>query len=650
MRTLNRYFRENSRVLLIVFMTLLVVVFLIGDVLQWMGRGSSTFNEKIGTAFGRTLYTGELVSTDTKIRLLDALGLPYPVQAPDQERSLAVHLLIEEAKRMGVSVGRQQVIDHLSRVGMPPAAIDNVSRNFRMSLEQIYSTIGERLAVQILADLQSDGLVASESRMRMTYRDEAQEAEVRLSVIDANALLPWIPEPDAESLAKHFEEGKDRSDAHTDTALKFGYRIPDRVQIEYLSVDPEAIKPDIAVTNSEVKSYFEKNAARYTKPGPTPATTPTQPVAQPEMIPMTFEEARARAEEDCRAAKAIEEAQRLMAEVQRAAYSAWQNQGIGEDGFRPAPAADRLVAFTDLRDRFSKQYPVVYGKTELVTNAELSADRSGVAASFIMRNQQRIRAGDLAFRVKGLYTPTKQETLPTLNLMEPTPVLSQQTFDPVTRAPVPGRPYIFRVIAVAPAAPPPSVDAVRDRAVSDLKMVNAFAEAEKYARTIADRAREVGLDAAVAEATALRERLGALVASQPATDAITQQRREKYLADLGPFSPNGPFLRRPGRAPNVPRSQALHNEIFALVDAPFSATMPVHRIVIVPYVPERKWIVAELIAPKPLYEGEFAARLPSYEQRSADAVRRNFTSIWFSPAGIYQRAGYVPDRPAPPVE
>lgn len=642
---LNKFFRENARILLIVFMSLLLVVFLLGDVIQWMGRGGQGPNFKVGDAFGTAIHRNDLAPYEQRINVLGGIGLQLPPLGPDP--ALTYYLLTQEARKLGIHVSREQVLRLLSEGGFSAEMIDRPRRQLNMSLDATYDAIGELLSINMAASAQAVGIGDSEPRLRAAYRDQNQEAVVRLSILHAAVMAKSMPEPTAEALQAHFDEAKDRADAHTETELVFGYRIPDRVQVEYLTIDPEALKGDIRVRDSEVRTFFDQNRARYMKDGPIPASSPTNPNPRPERILMEFDEARERAKDDYRASRAIERAQQLVNEMRAEARRPWLGQPKGADGFATPPPPEKIIAFTDLRDRFASQAPVKYGQTELVDvagfNSAVAID--GLAASFMMIGSQRVRAGDLAFRVRGLYQPVERDPLPALNLLEPSDVLVQQRSIGGGRAAT-YKAFIMRVVQVAPAGPPASIDEVRDKLVQNLKLQAAFAEAERRARAIAERTHTRGFDLAVADDPEILH-LYTGAATQPDAPAATQPTADVQLAtrQLGPFTPEGRFMRRPGGLREVPVSPLLHEQVFALADAPFSSTAPVHRMVVVPVARERKWIVAELIEVKPLYEGEFDAAREDQVQQTASRVQQRLAAAWYNVENVYQRTGFVPAAP-----
>jgi hypothetical protein len=363
---------------------------------------------------------------------------------------------------------------------------------------------------------------------------------------------------------------------------------------------------------------------------------------------MTFEEAKAQVEEDCRQAKAVEKAQQIVNEIHSAARRPWSGQPRDEQGFTEPPDTEKVEPFAQLRDRYAAQYPVKYGQTGLLDQTAFASAPDGLPAAAYGARQQRMFTSQMAFRVKGLHTPVKDDPAPVLNLYEPSPVMVQSRMD-ANRQQAPYKAFIFRVIAVKPAGPPASIDEVRAKVIENLKVLAAFSRAETYARAIAERTHEVGMEMAVAEQPEILN-LYTGVATQPSAPAATQPTAEieRAIKLMQPFIPPGGFRRTPGRVMDVPRSTKLHEEIFRLADAPFSSTMPAHRLVVVPAARDRKWIVAELLDVKPLYEAEYEQARDQRLQQTGSQVVRTFTSAWFDPSNVFQRTGFVPAQP--PVE
>lgn len=646
---ISRIFRKYSRVLLLVFMSLLLVVFLLGDVISRARYGYAARDLEIGKAFGEPVYLRQTHVAENDFELAWQLGTRTPpiVSRDPQERNLAMYLLLEEARRAGVWVGRDQIIESLQNVRGAGEALSAIRNRTGRSLNSIYDSVARVSATMVLAGYQfSAASGVSLPELEQLYRDRSQEARVLISVIDSTAFLSDIPEPGEQDLQAHFEECKDRDTEHTEQALVFGYRIPDRVQVEYLTVDPAAIQQRVRVREREARRYYEDNQEKYKKPVDEALPSAGEEDSQPQKIQMTYEEVEKQVREDCRAAKAIKESQKLVNEIHHEARLAWDTAPLGEDNVRQAPSDDAIVPFTELQAKFSSDYPVIYEKTELVTARQLRFEQ-GFGQSAAVIDRERVLTSTLAFRVEGLAADETEAPLEVLRINEPGPAVLETRTTEAAGDPTPYQAYVFRVIRVEPSGPPASLDDVREKVVENVKRSQAFKLAGEQARALAEQARRIGLQQAVAEAEDLKAMLlgndestaDEPVASRPTTNPYTNM--------LEPFEPEQ-FVRRSRFIKNVGFASSLQEQVFALADQSGPDEADERRVVAVPLARNYKWTVAELLEVKPIYRGEFEMKRAELERQATWTQFRTFYNAWFDPENIRSRAGFVRAAAAEP--
>jgi hypothetical protein len=614
-----------------IFMALLLIAFLVPQSIQGFSGREGQFKIKLGQAFGRELTTNDLQEATTDRQVLARAN------SRSTSDDLDFYLLLQEAKNVGVRVGRDEVKGQFAHSERGEQMLHELQRSSHLGYDQLYDVFGRQLAVNRLAIFQSAGLVDSLPRQEAAYRDRAQQGVADVAVLDDKGFLHAISDPTAEELQVFFEECKGRRTAHSEEQLQFGYLLSDRVRLEYLTVDPAKIKSKVTVQASQMKHYFEENAQKYTKPDP----TASQPAAggQPPQVPMTFEEAKERVREDYREYRAFELAQGLVNEMYTEAHRPWSGAVRDSDGFNVPPAGEP-VSFEELKQRFSAKFDVEYGRTELVTADQIGA-MPGLTSASLSLGRDSMRLFELAYRVKGILAKDPNDGKPVLNPMEPAPVLMSTKFDRQLRKALPVQAFLVRVAEVAPSAPPASVDEVREKAVADWKQVRAHELAGQYAEKLATQARQVGLKAAVEQATELKDLLTAAeqAASQPAAENSTAPPppATKYVENLPPFSAE--FTRQAGVLVRVGRVPEVVKALFAASDAA-SGDGSAKRIVQRPVANQNKWVVAELTQIKPLYRESFDAQLAQSLKDGQKRERQRFITDWLSPANIKERARF----------
>ncbi|MCK4342205.1 MAG: hypothetical protein KAY37_10845 [Phycisphaerae bacterium] len=636
---LNKLLRKHSRTLLMVFMSLLLVAFLIPNTIQGCGERRQGRAMVRGEAFGESISNMQLESVRAEMRILENFGFKLPISLESSDAALDYYLLGEQAQRMGLRVGREEVLATLKEIGYTDEFMRSRQQaHSRLSYDDIYDMIGRLLSVNRLKLLECSAMYDSLPRQELVYRDGQQQAVAELSVINSRAFLHQVPPPTDEQLVAFFEECKARDTEHTEEELLFGYRLPDRVQIEYLTVDPEKVRKVVTVRGRDARQYFEENAYRYTKPDPL-ASQPAQ--GSPPLIQMTYNEAEKQVREDLRTRRAHEAAQSLINDIFSEAHRPWGTAPVREDGFTSQPEGE-IVSFEKLREDFSTTYPVELGRTELL---ELDGLRRvpGLGQASLMDAS----APELALRVKGILDRNPGDKLPVINLMEPAPVVLTYDYDPVSRQKRPRQAFLFRVVQVAKKAPPDSFQDVREQLVEDWKLVQAHELARAAAERLATRAREAGLAAAVEDDIDLKAALtaGEQAATQPAERSLIPP---DYVKKLEPFST--PLTRNSAQIKFIGPTRGVPKALFELADTSTADTSAAHRVCVVPVVTlsadqhsEAKWVVGELSEVKPLYEGPFKQELVRRVQDTRNwrrEIQFVFGQVWSASENVQQRTGF----------
>ena len=651
---LTKFLRRYSRVLLMVFMSLLLIVFLIGDVLTRAAQSAANPKHKIGEAFGADLYSTDLQNAHNKQELIAQMGFREIGMLADP---LDIYLLMEEARRAGIQVGRAQVKSILPRKGVNDLWLKQLQERYGISYNEMYDFAAEWLAVELLFMVQLDALDNSLPRAELAFRDNNQQADVTLSVIDSNAFVSSMPIPTERELQDFFEQTKDRETNHTEDELQFGCVLPDRIRIEYLTVNPRRIESKVHIREREAKRYYEEHIADYTIPVATPVSPVTSQYASE--VQMTYEEARARVRRDCRAAKAIQEAQSLMNEIRHTAYQPWQTQPRDEQGFRQSPPPETLASFDSLRERFSEQYEVIYEQTELLGRVELlrlfdprpeymrrEEARKTQLEPLYIEGATQIPLSDFALRVEGIVSPDPNDTSPVLRPLEPSPVLMSFRTPPGTQQPVPYQYFIFRVVATEPLGPPDSLDIVRAQLVEDYRLLKAHEYAGEQARRVGTLAREVGLAAALEQTPALTKQLSetetaAASPTGPFELGFRPPPAPEYVNALGPNKPSLPFTRNTAVVQWVGQTRKLPREVFALAEPDSQKSTGTHNVAVIEVADLLKWVIVELEQVKPLYAGEFDQQRATLLGRPASDLRWPLQMNWFARDNVRQRCGFV---------
>lgn len=631
---MTKFFRRHSRIFLLLFMAVLMVVFVIGQAVGRSGRGGQMADAEIGTAHGEPVRQSDLRTASADFEIASMMGMlprglgPLHYLADQNDLALTVHLLSREAHDLGISVSQAQIMQLLKQNGIQDAQFDAVRERYKISRDGLLASLSRTMAIGVLFRTQLEAALAVPlPQLELAYRDRAQRASVKVSVIDAEAFLDQVDPPTEEQLQAQFEAGKDRETKHTPEATEYGYRLPDRIKLEYLTVDPTQIEDLVMIREVDAKRFYEVNKSKYKKQvaGPAGVDTANTPTVQE-----TYEEARDQVREAVRSLEAIKEAQRLINSIQAEARREWT--AASKKGAEPAESFEALAS------RFSTQYQVKWQTTGWIERSDFMTVPVLGTASFSDEGK-RVQASTMAFDVEGLATDETDETAKTLKVNEPSPVFVTYRIN-ATGHSQPYQAVVFRVTGVKPAAPPDSLDEVRDKVTEDVMMQEAFDKAGNEAKALADTARTEGLDQAVEQDEQLRKVMATADASKDENKTDTQPARQAsrtgYLAKLLPFAPPS-FGRSPIPIHGI-HSQLLTDKIF---DPQTAKSADGHHVVVVPAADKHAWIVAELLDVKPMYAGEFDKVRGTIEQRTQQMNASTFQYEWCNPDNVKKRADYV---------
>jgi peptidyl-prolyl cis-trans isomerase D len=170
-------------------------------------------------------------------------------------------VLDEQANQLGLGLSQ----DKLAQLTMSDPAFQGPNGQFdRQQFEYVLRQIGMRpedylenrgqVAIrQQIVEAVSDGLKAPDTFLRAValYRGEDRTAEY---IVLPKSLVEPIEEPTDAALSTYFEDNKQT------------YAAPEYRKIAYITLVPEKIADESAITDAQVKEDYDKNIARFTTP------------------------------------------------------------------------------------------------------------------------------------------------------------------------------------------------------------------------------------------------------------------------------------------------------------------------------------------------------------------------------------------------
>ncbi len=480
-----RFLRKYNKFILAVFGSLLLVVFLIPEAIQRLGnysaRGGTTWgtyvnaNGKSVTATGwdqeqaqQALRLFEKLSPDGSI--LTVLGVREPEHW---------FLLAQEARNAGLMGGPTEALSILSGGEQDPRQmlVRLASEAQIPDSNRALEILNEMLAIQRLVSLYAAAGKFSDIRLKRFANDELLSVNGEYVLIRANADAEGIPDPTIAEIQAQFELYKDLEPGEGDYG--FGYRLPDRVKLEWFGVTATSVRESIEraglPSSLDVRKHWLKNRARFSAlPGGNNAD---------EEAAFSAVESRVRGD--------------LLAELTREKIESIKQFTEGElnkelrtlprDGnYRSLPEnwSDIRVRFTELAERLQQEFgielPAYRARgNEWLTRTEVNA-LPEIGFTRTDRYGQSRRLAEVVFAAREF--GRRDVAIIQQGVAGPPMTTSDGSF------------YFFRILDTSPAHAPTSVDEVQEQVVRDLKRLAHQKQLAEQLESLRDRALTEGFD------------------------------------------------------------------------------------------------------------------------------------------------------------
>ena len=217
-----------------------------------------------------------------------------PAEAIEQDPKLYL-LLLKEAERLGTGVSDQDVQEFLSDpsifVQLPTGSITRFDQ--LATADPDYAIELRQATAGFLSITQASGRALDLCKLSQPLKDFAlaeghQNITVRLASFDAGKFTAKLPAPTTQQLQQQFDQFANVESTGSGSGTNLfgcGYKIPDQVRIQTISVSHEQIKQAITQSKSsydwdvEARGYYLKHKADFPS---------TQPVAPPASAMMTL--------------------------------------------------------------------------------------------------------------------------------------------------------------------------------------------------------------------------------------------------------------------------------------------------------------------------------------------------------------------------
>jgi|GEM_PF-315889 len=188
-------------------------------------------------------------------------------------------LLNAEADKAGVASSNEEATQILSQVIPQILKISfhdylTVQINRGTSEETLLQVYSKLIKVFRYAQLKTAQELVTTNQLKSLVKRTTESIDPNLVRIDADVLVDANSSFPAEQLAAQFDSFKSYhpGDYTEANPYGFGYRLPSRVQLEYLAVSLDDVRKVVAKPSvQEMQSYYQQNTSRFTEQVPDPA-------------------------------------------------------------------------------------------------------------------------------------------------------------------------------------------------------------------------------------------------------------------------------------------------------------------------------------------------------------------------------------------
>jgi hypothetical protein len=197
-------------------------------------------------------------------------------------------LLKNEAKQAGIEIPMEQARNYL--VELIPRFSDGANYNdiIKPIVERQGLTEDEAVESfsQLLAVLQYSRILCSNenttsNEQMHTINDEEQSIDIEFTEFGAELFADQQAEPTENQIQEHFDKYKMffAGQVSEENPYGFGYKLPDRVKLEYIALRLEDLEDIVGTPSQEMmEEYYQRNIGQYVKQVPSDPNDPNSPM------------------------------------------------------------------------------------------------------------------------------------------------------------------------------------------------------------------------------------------------------------------------------------------------------------------------------------------------------------------------------------
>ena len=427
-----------------------------GPLLMYLLFPESPFSGQIAAQMKQAVQQGQLPIS------LDELN-DFFQQQPERPEILWL-LLKEEAQKAGCIISNDEAAQTL-RYLVPQITnnqidaaelVNEIITRSNVSEEHVLEMFSDMMSILAYADNVMNCQAVTINQIKASLGRSKESIDVEYVKIEAEPLIDKNADISDAQIQEQFDAYKATfpNIPTDDNPYGFGYKLPKRVQLEYMVVLIDDITKRVERPSHEaMEEYYSNNLTNFQTMEP---SDPDDPESEKVTKTRSFAEVAPEIRQTLEAAKAQTEANILFNEIKDKTESGFEN--LNFDDASVAELQKAAGDFVSVSNELSEKYniPIVSGKTGWLDAATLGQDKILANMGF-RRGQNFLRLSDLAFAAAEEKQQSQRIGIPSVRVWENLGPLNGGYYSPDE-----SRYYrlmaLVRVIGIKEAAAPDNIN------------------------------------------------------------------------------------------------------------------------------------------------------------------------------------------------
>ena len=584
-------------------------------------------------------------------------------------------LLRDEAQAAGVYVRPDEAGSILGRMLRPPngpgytQAMQSLINQYKVPEAAVLAAFGKLLAIFEYADFICADENMTNAQLRHTASWEGEALDTEFVLFKASDFVDKQMAPAEPNMKAQFEKykGNFAGEISETNPFGFGYKLPDRIQAEYIAVKLDDVQSVIKKpTQQEVEAYYQQN--RQTSFSPQVQKDPNDPNSTVTQV-QSYSEVADKILKQLTREKVAAKAEQILTEARSIADANLAGAGsetTGADGNEPSLEKLKKDAgdYGKIAQDLSRKHGVaIYsGRTGLLTAGDVQADKQlsrlrlmSYGSNSIPLSQVLFSVSELGDRAIVLLSAPSAKMFRTIGPLRDISSIAAATTETPNQIMA-----IARIAAVEKAAEPNSIDvvystktlslgsvskedannvySVKEQVLKDLKVLAAWDKTKAKAQEFVDLASKDGWPSAV---TKFNDLYGKQLKSDPndpnvfrvdrrdAVPRLSEAQVEVYTAQLA----NAPNAR--SVLIRVQTERRFADQLCSLVppDANTAPKMPT----IMEFKPDQSFYALKTVTIQRLNQQQFQDMKNTVLARNEHVETQSLAMVHFDPENIVKR-------------